>query len=66
MVVEIKNVLVCDAVDESCTVLLEQNGINVIFDQFLINTQIYLKKKKKKMENADDWALIYIRGYFHE
>lgn len=34
MVVEIKNVLVCDAVDNSCTALLEKNGINVIIFQF--------------------------------
>lgn len=30
MPVQIKNVLVCDAVDESCIELLKQNGINVI------------------------------------
>lgn len=29
MPVDIKNVLVCDAVDEACVVLLKQNGINV-------------------------------------
>lgn len=31
MPVDIKNVLVCDAVDDSCIQLLKQNGINVIF-----------------------------------
>lgn len=30
MPVDIKNVLVCDAVDESCIQLLKQNGIKVI------------------------------------
>lgn len=31
MPVNIKNVLVCDAVDASCIELLKQNGINVIY-----------------------------------
>lgn len=30
MPVDIQNVLVCDAVDESCIQLLKQNGIKVI------------------------------------
>lgn len=29
MPVEIKNVLICDAVDQSCVDLLKNNGINV-------------------------------------
>lgn len=43
MVVEIKSVLVCDAVDKSCTALLEQNGINVNFF-WLISSQIKYDK----------------------
>lgn len=36
MPVNIKNVLVCDAVDESCIQLLKKNGINVNIAIFFI------------------------------
>lgn len=34
MKVDIKNVLICDAVDGACVDLLKKNGINVIYNNF--------------------------------
>jgi len=45
MPVEIKNVLVCDAVDESCTALLKQNGINVDYKLKLSEDQLCVEVK---------------------
>lgn len=39
MPVDIQNVLVCDAVDESCIQLLKENGIKVISAHFLRSHQ---------------------------
>lgn len=45
MPVEIKNVLVCDAVDESCIELLKQNGINVDYKLKLPKDQLVAEVK---------------------
>lgn len=39
MPVEIKRVLVCDAVDESCIELLKKNGIHVIKNSTLLKSK---------------------------
>lgn len=43
MPVDIKNVLVCDAVDSACVDLLKSNGINVSTFKFLIKNMQMLK-----------------------
>lgn len=44
-VIDIRNVLVCDAVDESCVALLKENGINVDYKLKLPREQLVLEVK---------------------
>lgn len=71
MPVDIKNVLVCDAVDESCIQLLKQNGIKVI--SFFIYSSvwdgfIYLLFYRTLTQNTQDVSKVYCwrRGKTHQ
>jgi D-3-phosphoglycerate dehydrogenase len=50
MGIDIKNVLVCDAVDASCVDLLKYNGIAVDYKLKLPKDQL-VKEAKVKLEN---------------
>lgn len=62
MPIEIKNVLVCDAVDPSCVELLESNGISVDYKLKLPENVLIDEAKVKYVTGLDIWIRVKTRG----
>lgn len=63
MPVEIKNVLVCDAVDESCIQLLKQNGINVMKTTFTHVSSPASRRNVEAKRNCDSNLFLVLFSY---